>query len=414
MFDAKWIEENVPVYVTPNEENGSVASIATIVLTGEEFSELRKKQNNVKLVGDVTPFLTPGQDAQELQYGEGCVGGSEISVYTGDDTYGRSMADLLKQKINPAWKPEISPEQQRIFDLGHYYEYPIAAEFCKRYGLTLYRPSGMLYCVGEPGIFANIDYIGVDKDGTPYILEIKNINGSEHKKEIRRRYSEGLTAEQQYVVQMQYQMYVSGITQGFNVCGWCESPWAQDNHTIDEVYPLRVDADASLITTCVTCARTVIEAVRTCDEKLLLQLPGATPKDFTIIYGEGEGELVTDDQEWKDACDAYSRAVRTETCAKEAKEKAEKELRRLLGSNKKALVHNDLMDVEITTKTRETKTWDLTKLREVAPDVLEEGLSFSITEAKLKKLPNKEDVLSCLTVEEKPVAGIKIKVQENQ
>ena len=57
---------------------------------------------------------------------------------------------------------------------------------------------------------------------------------------------------------------------------------------------------------------------------------------------------------------------------------------------------------------------DLEKLQQIAPDVYQENLSFSITDAKLKKLPNKEDVESCLTVEKKPVAGVKITVVKNK
>lgn len=391
---AKFTKEElkaIPVYITPNEENGSVLSIPTIDMTGEEFTQLRLTHN-----------------------GGNSVGASDISVLVGNDRYGRSPVEMFNERETGKQK-EINATQQTIYQMGHDFE-PIGASVCcMRYGLTLYRPSGMLYCAAEPGITANIDYIGVTSDGKPVILEMKNINGADHKKEIRRRYSDGLPAENCYVSQVLQQMYVSGITTGYVVFCWAESPFGMSNYEVEELYIFAVELDAEKMTQGVEAARLFIEARATGNKELLTNLPGVTPKDFTLIYGEGEGELLADKTataEWFDACDEFVRASRSEECAKAEREKAEKELRRLLGSNKKAYVHNAMMDVEISTKTRESKSWDLEKLQELAPDVYEEGLSFSITEAKLKKLENKDEVLSCLTVKSTPVAGVKIKVEE--
>jgi len=384
----------IPVYITPNEKNGSVLSIPTIDLTGEEFTQLRLTHNGGIVIG--ASAVSPMVNQEE-------------------DPYGRTPVSTYEEQVNGK-KEEDSPIQKRIYQLGHDWEPVGATAFCKRYGLILYRPSGMLYCATEPGITANIDFIGVDPNtGEPCIIEMKNVNGAEHKKKVRRWYSEGVLPDTQYVLQTDLQRYVSGINKVFIVYCWAESPWGFANYEVEELYYFDIPCNPERITQVVEGARVYLEALKSREPQKLLDLPGATQKDYTLLYGEGEGELLADQtqtSEWLDACDEFVRASRSEECAKAERENAEKELRRLLGKNKKAYVHTDLMDVEITTKTRESKTWDTEKLQQLAPDVYEEGLSFSITESKLKKLENKDAILSCLTVKTTPVAGIKVKVEE--
>ena len=407
------IKLTVPEFITPNEEAGIAVSIPTIDLSGEEFTELRKNQNRSFLEGDITPYLPEGMEAPTTI--SASVGASDVPSIMGTCTYDQStIADKFREKLGVK-KREISPALQALFDAGHANEYYIAKEFCDRHYLTLLRPTGMLYLASEPGFYSNVDYYALDEStGEISIIEIKNPNGYDRKAEVRRRYSNNLAAEQMYVDQVLYQMYISGVTKGYVVYGWSESPRAQAERRIDEVYGFPVEYDQERVDLIVKSVRIFIDALIAVDEKELLQLPGSSPKDFTIVYGEGEGELVTDGADWQAACDRYATAQDEVEAAKGRMEEAEAELRRLLGDKRKALVHNDQMDVEISTKTRDTKTWDLEKLQQIAPDVYQENLSFSITDAKLKKLPNKEDVESCLTVEKKPVAGVKITVVKNK
>ena len=404
----------VPYYTCPREEAGEVLTVDTSSMTPEEFTAVRETVNRLFIEGDLSKYFSDPDDEPEFVCA--AVGASAIPSIMGTNEYSEStMMDLFQEKLG-AKKKVITPELQRIFDAGHFNEYLIAKEFCRRNRLTLLRPRGQYQLLENKALFCNVDYYASDEADNIYILEIKNPNGREHQKEVHRRYDEELPAEQMYVDQVLYQMHISGVHRGFVVYGWAGSIWAREEQEIDSVYGFPVFYDQERIDLEVKSATIFAHALVEVDEKKLLALPGATPKDFTIVYGEGEGELVSDDKEWQDLCDEYDSAQRAIDLAKERQAETEKKLRALLDDKRSALIHNARFDVEITTKKRESKTWDLEALKAVQPEIYAEGISFSITDARLKKLDEvtKKDVLSCLTTEVKAVPGINIKFKKKK
>lgn len=405
----------VEVYETPTEQFGLVTSTPIEGLTNEEFAALRQEQNRQKVTGDLTPYFQPGEEIPTEVAAS--FGGSTIPKLMGTCTYDNSSPmNVFRQKLGIE-EFVVTPSLQKAFDAGHFLEFPIAEEFCRRHYLTLLKPTGLLSLNTNPAVFCNPDFYARDEEtGEVYVLEIKNPNGRLRQAEVHRRYDNGLPAEQMYIDQNLYQMYVTGIHKGYIVYGWCESPYAVDNNEIDSVYGFEVEYDEERVHQMLAAVEIAKRALVEVDEKLLLRLPGSTSKDFTIVYGEGEGEIVTDDQEWKDACDLYCSAIRRRDMAKEEAEEAEEKLRKLLADKKRAIVHNDLKDVFISTKTRESKTWDEEKLQQIDKEFYQQHVSFSITDAQLKKVPEdkKEEILSCRTVTTKAVDGVKIEIKNNK
>lgn len=402
------------IYVTPTEEFGITISIPTEELTHEEFSELRKKQNRVKIKGNLKKYFqnTPKKDIPTEV--SAAIGASAISQILGSCTYSEStIINLFRQMLGIEEK-EITPFLQKRFDAGHFYEFFIAEEFCRRNCLTLLKPTGMIYLADDPRFYCNVDYFARDEEtGEIFILEIKNPNGIEHQKEVHRRYDNAMEAEQMYIDQVLYQMYITGVHKGFVVYGWCDSKYAKATNEIDSVYGFAVEYDQDRVDLEVNSVKKFIEALINVDEEAILELQGAMPKDFVFVYGEGEGELVTDKDAWKNACDKQKAAERRVKLAQKDLEEAEGEIIKLMTGYNKALIHNDTEDIVITRKVRESKSWteDLEPmLRENAPEVLEKYTSFSITDAQIKKLDEsvQEMILNCRTVKRTPIAGIKI------
>lgn len=402
------------VYITPAEEFGLAESIPTEDLTQEEFSNLRKSHNVVKIKGDLSKYF-PGKAKKDLpKTVSAAIGASAVSQILGTCTYSDStIINLFRQMLGIEEK-EISAFLQRKFDDGHFFEFLIAEEFCRRNYLTLLKPSGMLYLASNPRFYCNVDFFARDDETNEiYILEIKNPGGIEHQKEVHKRYDNNMEAEQMYIDQVLYQMYITGVHKGYVVYGWCDSLYARENYEIDSVYGFEVEYDQARVDLEVESVDKFIDAIINVDEKAVLELGGAQAKDFVLVFGEGEGELVTDKDVWKNACDKQKAADRRVKLAQKDLDEAEAELVKLMDGYNKAIIHNDIEDIVISKKVRESKSWteDLEpKLREQAPDVLEKYTSFSITDAQLKKLPDetRELILSCRTVKRTPTTGIKI------
>lgn len=400
--------DDVQVYVTPAEEAGEVTCISTEGMTDEQFTQIREEQNQVMVEGDLSNYFEDPDDAP-LFVSAG-IGGSEVGILTGTSDF-QDLTEFWKTKLGIV-KREINSELKAIFAAGHFYEFYIAKKWCEDNYYELLKPTGMLVSNSNAAYFMNVDYYARNlATNEVVILEIKYCAGSKHQQEVLRRVYEELPAEPKYDDQVQYQMYLSGVHKGFVVYGWCGSPRAVDAKEIGITYAFEVIYNQERVDQILWCIDTFIESLIKVDETLLLTLPGAMPKDFTMVYGEGEGNLVTDDKEFQDAADRWVRAKNAISSAEVMQEEAESNLRRLLGSNKSMIIRNGLNDLQITTKVREIKTWDTARLSEVAPDVYAGNTKFSITEAQLKKLPEgtKEEVLKCLTVEVKPTSGINIK-----
>ena len=401
-------------FETPTEEFGITISIATEDMTPEEFTELRNNQNVVEIKGDLKPYFpkTPKKDIPKKV--SAAIGASAVSQILGSCTYADSTIVNLFRQMLGIEKKEISSFLQQKFDAGHFYEFFIAEEFCRRNFLTLLKPTGMIYLAENPRFYCNVDFFARNEvTGEIYILEIKNPTGSEHQKEVHRRYDNAMEAEQMYIDQVQYQMYLTGVHKGFVVYGWSDSKYAKAMKEIDSVYGFEVEYDQSRVDLALDAVNKFIDALINVDEKAILELQGALPKDFILVFGEGEGELVTDKEAWKNACDRQKSAERRVKLAQKDLDEAEGELVKLMEGYNKAVIHNDTEDITITKKVRESKTWteDLEPmLREKAPEVLEKYKTFSITDAQIKKLDEElqQSILSCRTIKRTPVAGIKI------
>lgn len=403
------IKENVSVFTTPAEETGVVKVVPTEGLTDEEFTALREEQGMAMVEGDLTPYFENEEDVP-LFVRTG-VGASEVGILTGTSDF-QELDDFWRERLGIT-KREINDELKNIFAAGHFFEFLIARKWCEDHYFELLKPSGMLVSVNNPAYFVNVDFYGRDlATGEVAILEIKYCYGEKHRNEVLRRVINELPAEPKYDDQVQYQMHMSGVHKGYVIYGWCGSPRAAAEKEITTTYAFEVVYNPARVDEILWCIDTFGESLIKADEMLLLSLPGAQPKDFTIAYGEGEGEVVEDDSEFQAAADRWIRAKNTIESAEKMMEEEEKNLRRLLGEHKSMIIRNGLTDLEVTTKVRESKNWDTDKLKDIAPDVYENSTKFSITEAQLKKLPDdiKENVLSCLTVERKAVAGINIKV----
>lgn len=401
-------KDDVQMYVTPAEEEGTVTCISTEGMTDEQFTAIREEQNQVMIEGDIGKYFDDPDDAP-LFVSAG-IGGSEVGILTGTSDF-QDLTEFWRIKLGIT-KRVINSELKAIFAAGHFYEFFIAKKWCEDNYYELLKPTGMLVSKSNPAYFMNVDFYARSiATGEVVILEIKYCAGSKHQQEVLRRVYEELPAEPKYDDQVQYQMYLSGVHKGFVVYGWCGSPRAVDEKEIGLTYAFEVVYNQERVDQILWCIDTFVESLVQVDETMLLTLPGASPKDFTMVYGEGSGELVTDDKEHQDAADRWIRATQAISSAEELAEKAEKDLLRLLGSNKSMIIRSGSTDLQVTTKVRESKNWDMAKLSEVAPEVYADNTKFSITEAQLKKLPEdtREDVLSCLTVERKPVAGITIK-----
>lgn len=398
--------EDVPEYVTPNEEKGIVKSIPT-VNDGPEFENARRQQSLMLVEGNLDKYFENPDEVPAFVPAR--KGGSELSTLDGTRGEDGALMEMFLNDIHDTRK-EFPPEAKKAMAAGHKFELPIAEKWCEDNYYDLLRPTGML--VDKDGFFCNIDYFARSREkGKVVILEIKYCYGTKHWHEVMRRVIEQLPAEPKYVTQVQLQCDFAGVDEAFIVYGCCGSRKALEEGIIDMTYAFPVKYDAERAKNLHWCLDTYARAVVTGDMDLLLTLPGATPKDFTIVYGEGEGEVVENDTKHQKAADAWFRATAAVASAERDIAEAEKNLRDLLGSHKRMVIRSGRKDLEITTKVRESKNWDTEKLQDIAPQVYAENTKFSITDAQLKKLPEdvREGVKSCLTIERKAVSGANIK-----
>ena len=258
---------------------------------------------------------TEGLSREEwLKYRKRGIGGSDVAALLGISKWTSAVA-LWLDKTNQTNEPEEVNEAMRW---GQILEPVIREQFRQITGRPVVEVKAILQHPQYPFMIADIDGLTVDEDGSPAILEVKNV--SEYK---RSEWSQGVPAY--YQTQVQHYLLVTGVQKAYVIALFGGNSSAVYTVQADpEVQQMLVQVESDFWSKVQNMIRPEIDGT------------DASTKLLDSIYRGGVSEEIIMPTEAVEYVDAYIEASADEDSAKARKNEAANHIKEIMGDYDRA------------------------------------------------------------------------------